>query len=118
MKKITKHLKNGLLFLAIVLLISLVCAILNTVGLNKIVTDIISLIFVIVLFFYKGFVVGKKTDKKGFIEGLKTGALYVLFLIIVSKIFYRYDIKLSNFVYHMILILSSIFGAIFGKNKK
>lgn len=118
MKKITKYLKNGLLFLAIVLLISLVCAILNTVGLNKIVTDIISLIFVIVLFFYKGFVVGKKTDKKGFIEGLKTGALYVLFLIIISKIFYRYDIKLSNFVYHMILILSSIFGAIFGKNKK
>lgn len=118
MKKFITYIKKLSLFLGIILIFTLMLSLFNLIGLSKNVSSIILFVLQILLFFIFGFINGKKTDKKGFIEGLKTAAILIAIMFVLSIILYDYDFKISNLVYYLILGLSSIFGAIFGKNKK
>lgn len=118
LKTFISYLKKIGIFLSIIIIFCIITSLLNLIGISKNITSIITLIFQVSLFFMYGFIHGKKTDKKGFIEGLKVGILLIIIIFLLSLILFDYDFKVSNLIYYLILGLVSIFGAIFGKNKK
>lgn len=59
---------------------------------------------------------GKRTEKKGYIEGLKLGIIFILILFILNIIIS--DFKTKYILFYIILITSSILGSMIGINKK
>lgn len=66
--------------------------------------------------FIGGFIVGKKSNQKGWLEGLKFGGIFLIFIIILNLIL-KNDIELKNIIYYIIILFSAIFGSIIGINK-
>jgi len=61
---------------------------------------------------------GTNLEKKGYQGGLKFGAIFILFLLLFKVIFYNNTFKLSIIVFYLILLLSSMLGAMIGINIK
>ena len=117
-----KYLKNigitFLIMLIIIILSSLILTILNYFDvLNKGTISILKILIVTITYFIGGFLIGKKSIKKGWLEGLKFGLIISIILILFNILGLKYfDIKLI--LYYLILITSSILGSMIGINKK
>lgn len=64
-----------------------------------------------------GFIIGKNSLKNGWLEGLKVG-LIVILLILIGNLIFMQKITSKDFVFYLILLVSSIFGSMFGINHK
>lgn len=106
------------IFLALELLVSFLMGLLNLIGVSTFITSIILLIFNIILFSIYGFKAGKTTNRKGFIEGIILGGIFVLILLILSLILFHKDLSLSTLFYYLSLILITMTSSIIGRNKK
>lgn len=78
--------------------------------------SIIRSIIPLIGIFIGSFRLGKASNKKGYIEGLKYSAIWIF-------IFLVFNIILSNFsvcsiIYYILLILISVIGSILGINRK
>lgn len=115
------YLKNlGISFLY-TLVILLICTFLTTV-LNYFnimggkTLSIFKIIILVLSLFSGGFVIGKKSNNKGWLEGLKYG----LFILVISFIFnylaFDKSFELKNILYYTIILISCIFGSIIGIN--
>ena len=81
------------------------------------VANTLILIIVIVSLFIGSFLLGKKSNKKGYLEGIKYSVIFILFLVIINLIFIKvFEIK--SLIYFLIIIISSTFGSMLGINKK
>ena len=81
------------------------------------VANTLILIIVIVSLFIGSFLLGKKSNKKGYLEGIKYSVIFILFLIIINLIFIKvFEIK--SLIYFLIIIISFTFGSMLGINKK
>ena len=79
----------------------------NTVSIFKIIIPIISLFFV-------GFFIGKKSLKKGWLEGLKLSLIFIIILVIFEYLALNQSFEIKNLLYYLILSVSSIFGSMIG----
>ena len=119
MEKVLNYLKILGFFIISILILTLLTSLINYI--TPISQKTLSLFNIIVLgglLFYIGFKQGKVSNSKGWLCGLKNGALLCFTLLIISLIFFTKNIKLSTFIYYSILILFTIFGSIIGINKK
>lgn len=83
----------------------------KTISIFKILIPIISL-------FIGGYYIGKKSNKKGYLEGLKLGIIFSLFIIIFNFLVLSNSFKLKYLLFYIIIIISSILGSMIGINKK
>ena len=90
----------------------------NFLGLNNSISAIIIFIINIIIFFINGFIFGKTTNKKGFLEGLIISGILVLILFILSLLFFNKELSLGTLFYYLVLIFTSIIAGTIGKNKK
>lgn len=67
--------------------------------------------------FVVNFLNGKRTNQKGYLEGLKLGGLVILLFFIIS-LFTKDFISLSKIIYYGVLILISIIASSIGINFK
>ncbi len=102
-----------LFFLAICIALLNTFQILFTKG-----SDIVLFIAMILTLFVIGFNFGKKAEKKGYLEGLKIGIVFIFFLLLINFLFYRTGFSLERLIYYLVLILSSVLGSMVGINKK
>lgn len=80
-------------------------------------TNIVKLIIVIVSMFIGAFLLGKKTLKKGYIEGIKYSIIFIVLLVIINLLFVK-EFNVKSIIYFLIIIISSTFGSMLGiKNK-
>lgn len=79
----------------------------KTVSILKIIIPILSL-------FIGGFFIGKKSLKKGFIEGIKLGSITSIILILINI----NNFELKSLLFYLILIITSSLGSMIGINKK
>ena len=77
----------------------------------------INFIVMSLLMFILGLYGGKRTAKKGYLEGLKLGFIIVFILLILNLVFIRI-FNLNILVYYLIIIMSSMFGSMIGINLK
>lgn len=64
-----------------------------------------------------GFILGKGANKNGWIEGLKLG-LIIIILIALGNLIFSQSIIAKDFIFYALLLISCIFGSMFGINMK
>ncbi len=107
----------GYYFLFIILII-FICSLLNLIGVNSTITNLIIFIFNVLAFLVFGFKNGKRANSKGYIAGLKTAGLFLLVLIVINLFTARNFFNVITFVYYLILLLAGVMGGMLGINKK
>ena len=110
MKSLLKYLGYYTIFLILLLFIT---SILNLVGVNSTITNLLIFLFNISLFFIFGFKNGKIATNKGYFAGL-----FLLLLIIINLFTNKNIFRISTLIYYLVLVLASVFGGMLGINKK
>lgn len=106
------------IFITLELCVSFLMGFFNLIGVSSFLTNTFLLIFNIILFSVYGYKAGKKTNKKGFIEGLITGSIFIVILLLLSLIIFHKSLTLSTLFYYLSLITISMVSSIIGRNKK
>ncbi len=119
MKNILKNYKFIMVIIIDIIATSLLLSLLNLINLiNGNITSILIMINTLILFLYLGLYFGKKTEKKGFLTGIKVGLVGVTIMFLISLIFFKVGPNLSMILYYLILLFASIMGSMIGINKK
>ena len=99
-------------------MITFIISLFNLFGVNSGITSIVLFVCNLVLFFILNYINAYKLKKKGFIEGLLLGVIYVILMIIIKLLLFSSPLNISSIIYYIILLLTSILGGMFGVNKK
>jgi len=119
MKQLKFYSKQLGIFLLSTIIMSLLLSILgyfNLLG-NK-GCHIFSIIFLLILNTILGILCGKQAETKGYLEGLKMGALIILMLLFINVIFFGSAFTIGRIIYYLLLLLVCTIGSMIGINKK
>ena len=78
----------------------------------------IKILIPIISIFIGSFIIGKKSNSKGWLEGLKFGSIIILLLFFISIIFFRSELSIKVILYYLILLLTSSLSSMIGINFK
>ena len=110
---IMNYLKSLLWCFCILIISSIIITIFNYFNvINGIVLKIIFLIIPII----GSYRLGKLSNEKGYIEGIKYGLIWVILFAVICLICKVFD--WTSIIYYFILLFISILGSILGINKK
>ena len=117
MKKYYKYFYSLLISLFILIVLSLIINLLyyyDVISTSSI--NYFKIMIIIISFFISGFILGKKTINKGYLEGIKLSIITIIIMILLSIILHSF--KISNILYYLITSISIIFGSMIGITKK
>ena len=77
---------------------------------------IIELLIPIISIFIGSYILGKNSNNKGYIEGLKYGSIWIILFLIINIIFNNFTYL--SLVYYLLLLVISILASIIGINKR
>lgn len=86
--------------------------------LNSHILTITELLILFVSLLIGGLIVGKKSNKNGWLEGLKLGLIFLLIIIILNFLFIKENIGIKNVLFYCIIISTITFGSMIGIQKK
>ncbi len=117
------NVKNYLIAIGYFLLVVAVFAIILTIfNYYDIVTNklfkVIKVLIPSLALFIGGYKVGNNANKKGYIEGIKLSLIVIVILFMFSYLGFNASFSISLILYYIILIISSMLGAMIGINKK
>lgn len=117
------NVKNYLIAIGYFLLVVAVFAIILTIfNYYDIVTNklfkVIKVLIPSLALFIGGYKVGNNANKKGYIEGIKLSLIVIVLLFMFSYLGFNASFSISLILYYIILIISSMLGAMIGINKK
>ena len=116
MQKIINYLKSYTYYIILLVIYLLIISIFYYFELfNYKTVSIINYTANLVLFFLMGFKISKMEHKRGYLNGFLIAIILIIVFSIISLIYSHFGI--SNLVYYLSLILSSILGGIFGVTK-
>lgn len=76
--------------------------------------NVIKILIPVISIFIGAFRLGKKAEKKGWLEGIKLGSIVILLMFIFSLIFFRNSITLKTILYYFILLVTAIVSSMVG----
>ncbi len=118
MNKVKKYIKPTITWIIFLLLYLLLLVLLNYFQVLKFTTITkINFIVVAIITLILGVTLGKRADKKGYLEGIKFGLIFIGILFILNLIFVR-SFSLHMVVYYLIILASSTIGSMLGINLK
>ena len=92
---------------------------LNYINLIGMITlSIIEIIIPLFSLFLGGFYIGKKSQKKGWLEGLKLSGVFLIILILFQYLGLHIHFSVKTILFYILIIVSCIFGSMLGINKK
>lgn len=117
------NVKNYLIAIGYFLLVVAVFTIILTIfNYYDIVTNklfkVIKVLIPSLALFIGGYKVGNNANKKGYIEGIKLSLIVIILLFMFSYLGFNASFNISLILYYIILIISSMLGAMIGINKK
>ena len=117
------NVKNYLIAIGYFLLVVAVFAIVLTIfNYYDIVTNklfkVVKVLIPSLALFIGGYKVGNNANKKGYIEGIKLSLIVIVLLFMFSYLGFNASFSISLILYYIILIISSMLGAMIGINKK
>lgn len=111
------YLKSFIWSTCIFILSIIILTILNYFNiLNSNIIKILELFIPPISIFIGGYKIGKITNQKGYIEGLKYGGIWITIFLIFNLI--TKNITIIGILYLLLMILISIFASILGINKR
>ena len=78
---------------------------------------ILKIISFIIVFIFSGIYIGKNSNKKGWLEGLKISGINILLFLLISLLF-RYKFNIIQFLYYLIISVTVVIGSMIGINFK
>lgn len=112
---IKKYLKSyGYLF-GLIITLTIILSILNYFISFK--ANVIKIIIPIISIFISSIILGKNTQEKAYLEGIKFSLIYI-FLATILKIIIKSNFNYKTFIMYFVLIITSIIGSMFGINLK
>lgn len=118
MKKLSKCFKFYGIYFLLEIFLAFILSLLNIFGVNSSLCLVVNLICNILLFYFCGFILGKCTNRRGIIQGLITGSIMILILLITGIIFNISSFSFATIFYYLSLIIITVMGSTVGKNKK
>lgn len=116
---IIKYLKSLLYIFVSIFVFSALIGTLNYFNIiGNSATNIVELIAIIISMFIGGIYLGKNSQKKGYLEGLKIGLITIVILFLFSFLAYNQSISISTILFYIVILISSILGSVIGINKK
>ena len=116
---IIKYLKSLMYIFISLIIFTLLITILNYFDILKpSIINILELLSIITSIFIGSFYLGKNSNNKGYIEGLKIGGIIVIILFMLSYVGFNNKLNISLLIYYIILLITSVLGSILGINKK
>ena len=104
----------------IIILLLISSIIINTLYYYDIISNnlvnYIKMFFSITIYFIGGLYIGKKSNNKGYINGLKLSLIIVIISLLLSIIFN--NIKVTMIIYYILTTICITFGSMIGINKK
>jgi len=82
------------------------------------VTEYLILFLTMTSLFIGGFFLGKRCEKKGWLEGIKIGSIIIFLFFLISYLGLDQGLNLKVFIYYLLLLASSVLGSMLGINKK
>ncbi len=79
--------------------------------------NILKIITFIIVFIFTGIYIGKNSNKKGWLEGLKISGINILIFLLVALLF-KYDFNILQFLYYLITSVTVVIGSMIGINFK
>lgn len=80
--------------------------------------SIVEIVIPLLSLFIGGYLLGKKSQKKGWLQGLKLGILFILLLLLFQYLGLHMNFDVRNLVFYLLLMMSTIFGSMLGINRK
>lgn len=106
-------------FVLFLIIIALFQTIINLIlPINNSINQLFSLFFLTIYIFVENIKKGKKIERKAYIEGLKTGLMYILVLYLLGLPFGLFKLPVKRLLYFLTIIVISITSSIIGINKK
>ena len=119
MDKLKKYIKPIIYFYASLLIYLIIITTLNYFNIiNPIFTNILNIIIPIVSLFIGGLLIGRESNNKGYLEGIKFGSIYALFIILYNILMVNSKFNFKIILLCIILIISAMIGSMIGINKK
>lgn len=119
MNYIKKLSMSFIYIIATILILTFIVTLLNYFDILKDkIVSIFKIIIPIISLFIGGFYIGKRSNKKGFIEGLKLGIIFSIFILIFNFLAFSSPFKFKYLLFYLIICMSSILGSIIGINYK
>lgn len=111
------YLKSMAYSLGVILIGTIIITIFNYFNiLTGTLLKVISLFIPIIGIFIGSYKIGKVSSKKGYIEGLKYGLIWVILILIINLILKTFTV--SSIIYLAVLILISMVAGVLGINRK
>ena len=79
-------------------------------------TSIFKILIPIISTFIGGLIIGIKSNKRGFKEGLKLGSIFIFILLVLDIVLFKFQFK--SIIYYLILITTTSLGSMIGINIK
>lgn len=114
-KTLGKNLSLSLFFLIISTFILSIFSYFNLLN-GKIIT-IIQMVLCFISIFIASFKQGICSTKRGYLEGLKIGMIFLIIIIIINLLFYRL-FHFKNYIYYLLILSVSAFGGMIGISRK
>lgn len=112
-----KYLKSSIYTLCILIGSTIIITILNYFNiLMGNVLKITELLIPIISIFIGSYIVGKSSNNKGYIEGLKYGVVWIILFLIINLI--SKNFTYLSLIYYLILIIIAIVSSIIGINRR
>ena len=118
MNKIFNYLRFIAIFLIFELTITFITSLLNLLGVNSGITEIILLLSNIILFFILSYKNATFLKKKGFLQGIIIGLIFIILMVLIKLILFNNNFSIAMIIYYSILFIVSIIGGMIGVNKK
>lgn len=80
------------------------------------VLTITKIIITFIAIFIGGFIIGKKSKTKGWLEGIKLGIIILIILGIINFLILKVNFEFRIILYDIIILFSCTFGSIIGIN--
>lgn len=112
-----KYLKSSIYTLCILIGSTIIITILNYFNiLMGNVLKITELLIPIISIFIGSYILGKSSNNKGYIEGLKYGVVWIILFLIINLI--SKNFTYLSLIYYLILIITAIVSSIIGINRR
>ena len=118
MNKLLIYLKMVTIFIILELTITFITSLLNLLGLNSGITQIIILVSNLILFFILNYYNASIIKKRGFLEGIILGIIFIITMFLIKIILLNNNFTITTIIYYLILFIISILGGMLGVNKK
>ena len=111
--------KSFVYLLSSMLILTLIMTFFNFIGIiGPKFLNILKIIVPLISLLIGGFIIGKSSIKKAWLEGIKYGSIVILFIVLLNYFGFQNSFKLKHLLLYFAFFISYIFGSMIGMTKK